>query len=131
MSTYYTVKADPTCGNPDHIQTLTVGLSTGGWKFLLQGYPYAGDGHPILMSWADWRAFLEHRTILDEYGKELDLAAFTEVVDRTGYPPERRLLCRVAPTIMDIREHWSNCYPLESGYFHDAEGYDLTLKGLE
>lgn len=76
MSTNFYVQDDPTCGNPDHIETLHIGKRSGGWRFSFHGVPKKG-----LVSWGVWQAFLAGRTVEDEYGQKMTAAEFISMVD--------------------------------------------------
>lgn len=80
MGTNYYVKTEQkppcaTCGHQEVIEPLHIGKSSFGWQFLFAPYPDHG-----LTSWAAWQAYLDGKTIVDEYGGESNLGALQEIV---------------------------------------------------
>lgn len=124
MGTNYEVRDDPTCDNPAHTKTLHIGKSSAGWKFSFHAIP---DHEPPLTTWKAWQEFLEGRTVVDEYGREMTLEEFRPVVEQRGIPRDLdRPICHVNPTAQEIRVGFGGRVPSpDSRGYHDPEGYDF------
>jgi len=78
---YYVAKTIncPHCGDEIIVgrdDSLHIGKSSGGWCFTLHVIP-----EERLHTWEDWKEFLKHKVIVDEYGDEMTLNEFRPVVE--------------------------------------------------
>lgn len=121
MGTNYYVDADPTCNNPAHTTQLHIGKSSWGWEFGFRAYPDLS-----LASWAQWRVFLQGRTIVDEYDETVTYAEFVAIVEDRRVPEGRdRLSCRVDPDAWTRDFGFGGRWRPDERTFHDPEGYDF------
>jgi len=79
---YFERNVCPTCGHAE--ETFHIGKSSCGWTFSFHGFrgPYDCEdiGCPIL-SYKDWLKILPTGIIKDEYGEEIDLKKFKELIE--------------------------------------------------
>ncbi|MCK5017955.1 MAG: hypothetical protein KAS32_12940 [Candidatus Peribacteraceae bacterium] len=75
MGTNYYVKEEECicCGHTP--EQKHIGLSSLGWTFHFRGY--RGD----IESWSDWKDYLQRKTIVDEYDREVPLHYLIELVE--------------------------------------------------
>ncbi len=77
---YYVAKNNCECCNR-YDEEYHIGKSSWGWAFTFQGYPAER-----LISWQDWKEFLKHNTIKDEYGDTIDYDDFVELIETFKSP---------------------------------------------
>jgi len=58
-----------------------IGKSSYGWSFLFRGYRPEG-----LVSWDAWKEFLKDKTILNEYGEQIDYEWFVHFIEGEKSP---------------------------------------------
>lgn len=111
MGTNYYVEMDKCekCGHQE--KGLHIGKSSSGWQFAFQE-----NERYSLNSWKQWRKFLRDRTIVDEYGENVDLDELEKIVE-TRCPGDKN--------------HTTYCSKLYPEYandhcYLDNEGYSFT-----
>lgn len=77
MGTNYYTAPEPACKCCGHApERLHIGKSSAGWSFLFAPCPELK-----LTSWRAWKAYLEGREIIDEYGEGHTLEDFSALVE--------------------------------------------------
>ena len=76
---YYTSTYCDACKRQD--RDYHIGKSSYGWSFLFRGYRPEG-----LVSWDAWKEFLKDKTILNEYGEQIDYEWFVHFMEGEKSP---------------------------------------------
>ena len=94
MGTNYYLKYDicECCNRYDEIH---IGKSSAGWQFIFRGY--GEDFIPVLQTYDQWKDFIKDQLygdtakIVDEYGKEIGLKEFVEMVKEKQENPKNKI----------------------------------------
>ena len=93
------------CGRYDEIH---IGKSSMGWPFIFEAHnlQFPDDG-PRIGSWLDFLEYLKNGKIFNEYGEQISLNEFKEIVtDRKIHPDCEKKIHNLTNHYQDVKGYW-------------------------